>query len=260
LLLRRCALNRVDLILGLTAVLVATIAAVVLLVSDDVQKLLFRQPVGKDLAAPILAGWVAIVLACVGAAIKITSTRWSLISLLTAEIRALQFGLSNMHMFEFWAAIHGNPERGAFGFADVPRNENYFQLFQSVSENIGNLGPNVVDAIVRFYTYLKMSRDAAAALHSWKEQNDPAIRRVHVAYVIQLLTLSMLWGFVALWFMGARANKYDRDFLKRIQAAYSVTIGSEAFVALVTEPARYAALARFFPPGDLPLPPQPVDS
>ena len=53
-----------------------------------------------------------------------------------------------------------------------------------------------VDAIVRFYTYLKMSRDAAAALHSWKDQKDPAIRQVHVVYVIQLLTLSMLWGFV----------------------------------------------------------------
>src|SRR5215471_6790772 len=129
LLFRRWALNRTDLILGLAAVVLTTIVAAVSLVSESAQHLLFKQEIGKEVAAPILAGWVAIVLACIGAAIKITSTRRSLISLLSSEIRALQFGLSTMNMFEFWAAIYRNPAGGSLGFADIPRDEDYFQIF-----------------------------------------------------------------------------------------------------------------------------------
>jgi len=82
--------------------------------------------------------------------------------------------------------VFENPGTGGFGFADVPRDEDYFQAFHSLSDNIGNLHPRTVEALVRFYTYLKMSRDAAAALHSWREQTNPKVRQMHVVYVVRL--------------------------------------------------------------------------
>jgi hypothetical protein len=103
-------------------------------------------------------------------------------------------------MFDFWALVHAHAELGPAGFADVPREENYFALFHGVIGNVANLHPRVVEAIVRYYTYLKMSRDAAGALKSWdKGVTQPELRQLHVTYVVQLLSLSCLWGFVALW-------------------------------------------------------------
>ena len=235
--LRRWALNRFDLILGL-AVAFATTSAVTVTI--------FSGALGKEIASAILAGWVAILLAAIGAAIKITSTGQSLISLLSSELKALQYGLATMTMFEFWKVVHTRPEEGAWGFADTPRDEDYFQIFHSVGNNIGNLHPEVVEAIVRFYTYLKMSRDAAAALHSWKEKTDRELRKMNVKRVVHLLTLSMLWGFVALWFMGFKAQKHDHRFRATIKDAYDTVLGSGEFDQLLSEYSRKAELGKFF--------------
>jgi hypothetical protein len=75
-------------------------------------------------------------------------------------------------MFEFWTNLHANPEIGALGFADIPRKEDYFATYHTVGNNIGSLHPRVLEAVVRFYMYLKMSRDAAASLNSWEKQSD----------------------------------------------------------------------------------------
>lgn len=245
--LRRWALNRVDLHLGLTLIVLVTIGAVVLVTSVKAQHFLFGgKGVEAAVAAAILAGWAAIFVAAVGGLIRTTSIRRSLISLLSSEIKALQYGLSNMNMFEFWENAYRNPEQGAFGFADVPREEDYFQLFHSVSDNIGNLHPQVVAAVVRFYTYLKMSRDAAAALHSWKTQTDPSIRRVHVTYVVHLLALSMLWGFAALWFMGFKSGDHERGLLKQIATAYDTVLGTNSFNSFRDMSQTHLAVDSFF--------------
>src|SRR3954447_11227221 len=91
-------------------------------------------------------------------------------------------------------------------------------LFHSVIGNVANLQPRVVEAIVRFYTYLKMSRDAAGSLASWEQQTNLDVRRHHVSYVVYLLALSMIWGHVALWHMGQAARKADREFWLQIHA------------------------------------------
>ena len=244
--LRRWALNRADLILGLLSLAVSTLLLALLVIAGSDYFLPKDPETRKGLVTALIAGWITISLACIGGAIKITAARQSLISVISSEIKAIQYGLVRMDMFKFWTIVFSDPEKGAVGFADVPREERYFELFHSVSQNIGNLHPQIAESIVRFYTYFKMSRDAAAALKSWEKQTDAEIRRLHVTYVINLLGLSMLWGFVALWFMGFRVNKQDRDFLRELKTAYVAVIGQDKYDELWRDHIRKDALEKFF--------------
>ena len=149
-------------------------------------------------------------------------------------------------MFEFWARLHADPEVGALGFADVPREEDYFSTYHTVGNNVGSLHPKAVEAVVRFYMYLKMSRDAAAALKSWEKQSDCAIRKMHIVYVMKLLSISMLWGFVALWFMGLVAHTQDTDFMKKMEAGYDAVMGRGMFFELCSTHVRAAEIMKFF--------------
>lgn len=239
--MRKFALNRWDLALGVVVLLVITAVAWAMILEP-------RQSL-PETAKAILGGWITILVAGVGAAVRITTKRRNLISLFSSEIMAIQYGLSTMDMFGFWAKVHHNPEKEGFGFADVPRAEDYFATYHSVSDNIGDLHPDIAESVVRFYTYLKMSRDAAAALHSWKRQADPSIRRMDVEYVVRLLSLSMLWGFVALRCMGFQAIQQDRDFLDKIRLGYDGVIGERKFQELWRGHAKSAWLAEFFGEG-----------
>jgi hypothetical protein len=188
------ALNRADLILGLAVVFMITAAAATALLFEPMRSFLV-QANARGFVATLFAGWVAILLASLGGAIKITSARQSLISLLSSEIKAIQFGLQKMDMFEFWTDLFQHPQKGAVGFADAPREERYFEIFHKVGDNIGNLHPSVAEAIVRFYTYLKMSRDAASALKTWEKQRPRDSARANqvcneLAYLIDVVGFS----------------------------------------------------------------------
>jgi hypothetical protein len=241
--LRRWAI-RTDVVLGLAVAVMLTCV-----VLWELHSLLTGAAAGssdvRSFASAIVAAWAAIVLACIGGAIKITATRQSLITLFTSEIRAIQYGLARMHMFAFWAQVHANAGMGAAGFADVPRAENYFALFHGVIGNVANLPPRVVEAIVRYYTYLKMSRDAAAALSSWEKVTNPQARQVHVAYVVHLLALSTLWGFVALWYMGQKATPADQELASGMEQAVGSVLGERAYVRLKELHPESKALAKF---------------
>jgi hypothetical protein len=243
--LRRWALNRADLILGLTVVFIVTVAASVALLFEVVRSFPLQDNT-RGFAAALFAGWVAILLASLGGAIKITSARQSLISLLSSEIKAIQYGLQKMDMFEFWADLFLHPQKGAVGFADAPREEKYFEIFHKVSDNIGNLHPSVAEATVRFYTYLKMSRDAASALKTWEKQNDLAVRREQTKYVVSLLTLSMSWGFVALWMMGIKASLSEVALRKAMQGAYDAVFSQGEYEAFEKEHVKTADISEFF--------------
>jgi hypothetical protein len=246
--IRRWALNRSDLILGALSLAFLTIMVIFLLAGHNFKiDVLPNDPeTRKGFQAAILAAWGTVALACIGGAVKITAARQSLISLFSSEIKAIQYGLVCMDMFDFWRKVFDEPDKGTVGFADVPREEKYFEIFHTVSRNIGNLHPQAVEAIVRFYTYLKMSRDAAAALKSWKEEPDLEVRRLHVRYVVRLLSLSMLWGFIALWFMGLRAKGQERELLDQLESAYNAVMEPGRFTALWVDHIGREALEGFF--------------
>jgi hypothetical protein len=225
---RRWALNRADLVVILLVLFAVTLAAIVLIYEIPPPS----QP-GADGArtymTAVVGAWGAVSLAIVGAAVRLTWVRIGLITLLSSEIKAIQYGLLLMDMLDFWVGVYRNPERGAEGFADTPREEKYFEIFHSVSENVGNLHPAAVESIVRFYTYLKMSRDAAGSLKSWDTQQDPDKRKAHIRYVVDLLTQSMLWGFAALWHLGFQATDQNRSLLEKLHMAYEAIHGQKSF-------------------------------
>lgn len=236
---------RMDVGLGLAVAIILT-CVVFWELNDLLSRASGTQSDARSFVSAIVAAWAAIVLACLGGAIKITATRQSLVTLFTSEIRAIQYGLMRMDMFSFWAWVYAHAEEGAAGFADVPREENYFALFHGVIGNVANLHPRVVEAIVRYYTYLKMSRDAAGALKSWEKVTQPELRKVHVTYVVRLLSLSSLWGFVALWYMGQTATKADRDLAASMKNAVESLFGEGAYAQLNELHPERAALAGFF--------------
>lgn len=214
--LRRWAMDRADFALGICLGLALIVLILLIAFSQSVRLSLFgTADFQKSTAPALIAALATLTLTVVAGIVKVTAARQSLSSLITSEIRAIQYGILTMDMFDFWGRVYFHPEGGALGFADTPRKEDYFQIFHSVAQNVGNLHPRAVEAIVRFYSYLKMSRDAAAALHSWKKQEDASLRQMHVKYVIEILALSMNWGFVALWCMGSICQKQDCSCLKR---------------------------------------------
>jgi hypothetical protein len=236
---------RVDVGLGLALAIILT-CIVLWELNDLLKHASGAQSDARSFFSAIAAAWAAIVLACLGGAIKITAARQSLVTLFTSEIRAIQYGLMRMEMFNFWALVHANASGGAAGFADVPREENYFALFHGVIGNVANLHPRVVEAIVRYYTYLKMSRDAAGALASWEKVTQPDLRQAHVVYVVRLLSLSSLWGFVALWYMGQMATEADWDLDASMKNAVENVVGTGAYAKLREIHPEHDALSAFF--------------
>jgi hypothetical protein len=241
LLLRRWAINRGDFVVGL----ILFVAGNVLIA---VATIVWGQVIEshKEVAGALIAIWGGLLLASIGGVVKITSTRQKLIRLFASEIKALQFGLSNIEMFESWRLLYCKPEKGEIGFAAGPRRENYFQYFDALGDNIGNMHPSTVDAIVRFYTYLKMSRDAAASLLNWEMEKDVMVRKKDVADVVNLLALSMVWGFVALWSMGFTATPQEYEFLEKIEASYGAVVRKELFDVLRQDDVPLAELEQFF--------------
>ena len=231
--LRRLALNRWDLGLGLLAILIATAAFAWFVRAADV-----------SIQSALIAGWITVALACAGGIIQITATRQGTIRLFASEIRALQFGLHSMGMFGSWDALHRDPSGGASGFGNVARQEDYFAFIHASGATIGNLHPDVVEATVRFYTYLKMSRDASVSLAGWDKVSDAAQRRSHVSAVVMLLAQSMIWGFIARWHMGAVLRPDDYAFLAEIEKTYDAVTVDGAFHILCIRHQESEALLR----------------
>jgi hypothetical protein len=198
----------------------------------------------RSFVTAIGTAWAGLVVTYLSAAIKITVTRKSLLMLFTSEIRALQYGLVRMKMFSFYEGVYARLDPA--GFDELQRDENYFALFHGVIGNVANLHPFVVEAIVRYYTYLKMSRDAASAFKTWKTVTHPDVRKLHVKYVVQLLCLSSLWGFVALWYMGHVASEPDRELSASMEHAVDLVFGEGEYAKLVERHPQHAALVKFF--------------
>jgi hypothetical protein len=237
---------RFDVVFGILAVMVLTTV-----VGRELYRLFTEAPPvalseTKGLTAPLMAAWAAVVIACIGGAVKVTSARQNLIRLLSSEIRAIQYGLTKMNMFDFWLRVHADPEKGAMGFANTPRTEDYFAIFHAASGTIVNQHPLVVESVVRFYTYFKMSRDAAAALGGWEKQLDPEERKRDVEYVVRLLSLAMFWGYAARFSMGHTCDPDDVVQLDEIKRVMNGVLKDRSYEELCTKHPRAGAIKQFF--------------
>jgi hypothetical protein len=127
-------------------------------------------------------------------------------------------------MLPFWTALHNNPDSWSRGWADVPRKEDYFALYHSAGGGIGTIRASFAEAIVRHYTYLKMSRDAAQGLKLFELMNKNESRgykKEVIFYVVHLLSLSILWGFISLLRMGRMATVSEKKLLDHAILAYN---------------------------------------
>jgi hypothetical protein len=200
-----------------------------------------------QVSAAFISGGAVLIVALVGTIVKVTTARQNQITLFSSEIRAIQSGLSKMEMVTFWLMVFDKPGDGTKGWADAPRSSDYFALFHAESGTIVSQDPQIVEAIVRFYTYLKMSRDAAAAVAGWQLQKTPdeGARKRDVQHVVRLLGLAVLWGFIARYAMGQHPDRADADLMKSMAAAMDV-VDPGSFARTFEELPHRDALERFF--------------
>jgi len=148
-------------------------------------------------------------------------------------------------------SAYRNPERGARDFAGPPRTAEYFAIFHATSNTLVNQAPEIVEAVVRFYTYLKMSRDAAAALGTWEgkaelNSEERQDRNKDVKHVVRLLSLSMIWGYVARHFMGQRSDKADVEQIGKIVEMMDAVLEADTFPLFFDRFPHNEALEEFF--------------
>ncbi|MHC2435916.1 glycoside hydrolase domain-containing protein [Bradyrhizobium sp. USDA 4451] len=85
------------------------------------------------------------------------------------------------------------------GFADVARSENYFNMFENNSAELGALDPAVIHDVTAFYTFLKASRDATGAIRLWKETGyDAPSKKEDIVAIVYLCFLMTVHGQRAL--------------------------------------------------------------
>lgn len=85
------------------------------------------------------------------------------------------------------------------GFADVARGENYFNIFENNSAELGALDPAVIHDVTAFYTFLRASRDATGALRLWKEPDyDITSKMEDIVSIVFLCFLMTVHGKRAL--------------------------------------------------------------
>lgn len=86
------------------------------------------------------------------------------ITAIRSDVRSLVLAIHSTRLVESFIETHKskNDEPQFPPWSDGPRGENYFALYEAFSPSIGKLPPKLAREIVRFYTYLRVSRDAAA--------------------------------------------------------------------------------------------------
>src|SRR4051794_6365478 len=71
-----------------------------------------------QVSAAFISGGAVLIVALVGAIVKVTTARQNQITLFSSEIRAIQFGLYKMEMVAFWLIVFDKPGDGTKGWAD----------------------------------------------------------------------------------------------------------------------------------------------
>lgn len=113
--LRRWAMDRADFALGICLGLALIVLILLIAFSQSVRLSLFgTADFQKSTAPALIAALATLTLTVVAGIVKVTAARQSLSSLITSEIRAIQYGILTMDMFDFWD-----------GFTFIPRVEHW---------------------------------------------------------------------------------------------------------------------------------------
>jgi hypothetical protein len=116
--------------------------------------------------------------------------RDTVITAIRSDVRSIVIAMTSTGIVESFVRTYQSPnENPDFPpWSDAPRGENYFKLYEGLAPQIGRLPAEIAKDVVKFYTYFRISRDAAAPLGSQteREKRDGTHRR-HAENVLKAL-------------------------------------------------------------------------
>jgi hypothetical protein len=115
------------------------------------------------IALTVLANWLAVLAGR-------RHERTSVVTAIRSDVRSLVQALEMSRLVDsFVLTYQSPPEKAIFPpWSDSPRAEDYFKLYEALAPDIGKLSPDLARETVRFYTFFRISRDAAAPLGALK--------------------------------------------------------------------------------------------
>ena len=88
-----------------------------------------------------------------------------------SDIRSIVLALELTGVVRDFVNVFQKPDaQNLPSWSDAPRQEDYFKLYESLAPQIGILDGHLTKEAVKFYTFLKVSRDAAAPFGSFRKR------------------------------------------------------------------------------------------
>jgi hypothetical protein len=156
-----------------------------------------------NLAPQVIAALIAVVgiaLTLLVNRLLLDSTRRheknAVITAVQSDIRSIVYALDHTGLVSsFILAFRAPPDAPVYlpwePWVDSPRSENYFQLFGAIAPQLGRMPSELAKEVVRFYTFLRVSRDAATPLGSLRQLQAMDGQRVeHLRNVLFALSQS----------------------------------------------------------------------
>lgn len=116
--------------------------------------------------------------------------RKTVVTALRSDVRSLVLAIHSAKLVESFIETHLSPDNDPKfpPWSDSPRQEDYFKLYEGLSPQIGKIRHQLAREIVRFYTYLRISRDAAAPIGPLRrEKHVEGEHRLHAGNVLLAL-------------------------------------------------------------------------
>ena len=203
--------HNADLAVVAAAYLLALVAAIVIVLSVEPKTSIATTGLQIILGTAVFGSFIELIRRTYDAAIR----RMATVDLFASELLSIfrvfaaaniigdfallydGLGLKPIRKGQLITAIAMNPVPK--GFADVARSENYFNIFENNSAELGALDPAAVYDVTAFYTFLRASRDATGAIRLWKEEGyEIASKREDIVSIVYLCFLMTMHGQRAL--------------------------------------------------------------
>ena len=99
----------------------------------------------------------------------------AIITAIRSDIRSIVKALEIMGIVDSFIKTFNSPKDNPLypSWTNSPGKEDYFKMFCAIAPQIGKLPPPLAREIVRFYTFLRVSRDAAQPISDLRKIQNP---------------------------------------------------------------------------------------
>ncbi|MBK1839177.1 hypothetical protein JHL17_17335 [Azospirillum sp. YIM B02556] len=128
----------------------------------------------------------------IGMTIESATKRLGFADMFVADILAICNVIDQFDLWKRFEALYGELDYAGIDASPYQaRSENYFDLWQKHSHEIGALDQKSIKRITRFYTYLKASRDATLELRYWNKDTPIPVKQICIRNILLTLALSL---------------------------------------------------------------------